>query len=82
MAFLRLVIAHPTRRGPVFIAVSPDGRYHPVWKGEDLGSYHSAAAAVDDVSGGHTFTPSDGVDLGSLAISSDMGDWLPAADFT
>lgn len=78
----RLLIAHPTPRGPVFIAIGDDGRYHPVWKHQDLGSYPSAAAAVDDVAGGHTFSPSDGTDLGALGISSDIGDWQPAGDFT
>lgn len=82
MTSFRMLIAHQTRLGPVFIAQSQDGRFHPVWKGQDLGSYPSAIAAIDDVAGGHTFTPSDGVDLGSLGISGDVGDWLPAGDFT
>jgi len=82
MANIRLLIAHPTQKGPVFIGISSDGRYHPMWKSEDLGSYPSAVAAADDVAGGHTFTPSDGTDLGSLGISSDVADWLPAGDFT
>lgn len=81
MAQIKLLIAHPTRKGPVFIGQSPDGRFHPVWKEEDLGSYHSAVAAIDDVSGGHTFTPSDGTDLGLLDISGDIGDWVPAGDW-
>lgn len=76
----RLLIGHPTRKGPVFIAQSSDGRFHPMWKGESLGSYHSAMAAIDDVAGGHTFSPSDGTDLGTLGISSDPGDWRPAAE--
>lgn len=35
---------------------------------------------IDDVAGGHTFTPSDGTDLGEMGISRDIGDWLPAGD--
>lgn len=79
---LQLLIGHATRKGPIFIARSSDGRFHPVWKSESLGSYPSAAAAVDDVAGGHTYTPSDGTDLGALGISSDPGDWQPAGDLT
>lgn len=42
---------------------------------EHLGSYHSPEAAADDVSGGHTFSPSNGVDLGELEIPYDLGEW-------
>lgn len=78
---LHLLLGYPTRKGPVFIARSSDGRFHPVWKDESLGSYPSAVAAIDDVAGGHTFSPSDGTDMDSLDISSDPGNWRPAAEF-
>ena len=78
---LRLLLGHATTKGPVFIARSEDGRFHVMWRHESLGSYISAAHAADDAGGGHVFTPSDGTDLGELAISRDLGDWLPAADF-
>ena len=42
---------------------------------ENLGSYHSPEAAVDDAAGGHTFTPSNGADLGSLGIPSELNEW-------
>lgn len=76
----RLLVGFLTRKGPVFIAQSTDGRFHPIWQDESLGSYPSAVAAIDDVAGGHTFTPSDGTDLGEMGISRDIGDWLPAGD--
>ena len=76
---MQLLLGHPTAKGPVFIGRSADGRYHPVWQDEELSSYQSIAAAVDDVAGGHTFTPSAGTDLGSLDISGDPGDWVSAA---
>lgn len=81
MAQIKLLWVHPTRKGPVFIGQTPDGRFHPIWKGESLGSYHSAIAAIDDVAGGHTFEPPDGTDLGELGISADPADWAPAASF-
>lgn len=77
---LHLLWGHNTALGPVFIARSDTGRFHPMWKGEQLGSYVNAAQAIDDVAGGHTFTPSDGTDLGALSISDDPGDWVPAAE--
>ena len=66
--------AHPTQSGTVFI-VPQAGRWCVIYRDENLGSYHSPAAAADDVAGGHTFTPSSGVDLGRLGISYDIADW-------
>lgn len=77
---LKLLLGHQTRKGPVFIAIDNNGRFHPIWKNESLGSYPSAIAAIDDVAGGHTFSPSDGTDMDSLGISSDPADWLPATE--
>ena len=65
---------HATKRGPVLI--SPvDGRWCVLYDNENLGSYHTPSAAADDVAGGHTFTPSNGADLGELGISADIADW-------
>ena len=50
-------------------------RWHIVYDEEDLGSYHSPRSAADDASGGHTFSPSNGVDFGDLDISEDIGEW-------
>jgi hypothetical protein len=66
----------PTSAGHVVIAMSaPDRRFHVLWKEDSLGSYPTAAAAADDAAGGHTFTPSDGTDLGELGISPGLGVW-------
>ena len=87
-----LLIGYKTAQGTAFIGRSEDGRYHPMWGGESLGSYHpmwggeslgsyhNIAGAVEDVAGGHVFGPSDGTDTGSLGLSSDPGDWLPAKE--
>jgi hypothetical protein len=77
---VRLLIGHPTRKGPVFIGQSEDGRFHVVYHDEPLGSYARVFQAVEDAAGGHTFTPSDGTDLGSLGLSDDPSDWVPAGD--
>ena len=63
-----------TRMGTVRI-VPNDNRWVVLFGDENLGSYHSPSAAADDVAGGHTFTPSTGVDLGSLGIPDDIGEW-------
>ena len=66
---------YPTTRGNVCILPEATGRYKVIFNGENLGSYHSANAAADDVSGGHTFSPSNGVDLGELDIPCDLIEW-------
>lgn len=71
-----------TRKGRVWIVPKAElgtVRYHVVYDGESLGSYSSPQQAADDVSGGHTFDPGNGVDLGSLGISGDLGDWQRSA---
>lgn len=64
-----------TRKGAVHIVPENNGRWQVVFQNQGLGSYHTPAAAADDVAGGHTFMPSDGTDLGDLDISPDIGDW-------
>ena len=76
---MKLLIVHNTECGPVFIGRRPDGGYCVVWKGESLGGYGSVQGAINDAAGGHTFSPSDGVDLGALGISDDVADWSPVA---
>lgn len=75
---MKLLLGFMTSKGPVFVGQDARGRFHPIWRDESLGSYVNAAAAIDDVAGGHTFSPSDGTDLCSLGISADPSDWVPA----
>ena len=63
-----------TRVGTFRIAQSTDGRWHPWFEDEDLGSYHSAQAACEDLAGGHTFWPSCG-DPSRLGLPSEIGEW-------
>ncbi len=65
---------YQTRRGPIYI-VARDGRWQLVFEGESLGSYHSPRAAADDAAGGHTFTPSSGIDLATLGIPDGINEW-------
>ncbi len=60
------------------VSIRPDGkRWCVFFEEENLGSYHSPKVAADDVSGGHTFSPSGGIDLGSLGIPCDVDEWTP-----
>lgn len=69
------ILVHQTSREPVYIAKSGDGRFYVVYRDEALGSYASPEMAIDDASGGHTFMPSDGTDLGFLNLSDSISDW-------
>lgn len=69
------IYEYPTKYGPVTLMPTRGGRYAVMFCEENLGSYYSAAAAADDVSGGHTFSPSNGIDLGDLSIPSDITEW-------
>jgi hypothetical protein len=64
-----------TPHGAVSLIPEANGRYKVMFGDENLGSYHSPEAAAGDVSGGHTFAPSNGVDLCELDISDDLGEW-------
>ena len=63
-----------TRVDPFFIAQVGD-RFHPVFRDESLGSYHSPASAADDLAGGHTFSVTGGIDTAHLGIPHDIREW-------
>ena len=65
---------YTTRRG-TFRIVPRQGRFHPLYEDEDLGSYHSVAAALDDLVGGHTFFPSNGLDPSECGLPDEIGEW-------
>jgi len=66
--------SYKTSKGTFYIDKKAN-RYRVIFNDEDLGSYATPQQAVDDVSGGHTFWPSSGIDPGELGISDDLGDW-------
>jgi hypothetical protein len=61
--------------GQCRIVLRPDGRYHAFLGEDDLGSYATPQQALDDLVGGHTFTPSSGVDTAALGLPDDLGEW-------
>lgn len=74
---MRLLLGFKTAQGPVFIGQSPDGMFHPIWKGRSLGPYSSAAGAINDLARGYARS-SDDTDFELLEVSSDIGRWVPA----
>ncbi|MFM1991319.1 MAG: hypothetical protein RJA99_4276 [Pseudomonadota bacterium] len=63
-----------TRVGMFRIAQSSDGRWHPWFEDEDLGSYPTAQHACDDLVGGHTHWPSCG-DPSRLGLPDEISAW-------
>lgn len=46
-----------------------------MYEDESLGSYHSPEATLDDLVGGHTFFPSNGVDPSECGLPDVLADW-------
>ena len=63
-----------TRIGVFWIAFN-GSRWHAWFDGQSLGAYSNPAGAADDLAGGHTFTPSCGVDTSTLGIPGDLSEW-------
>ena len=71
---MKKLYACKTKVGEFYIAEN-NGRFHPVFRDESLGSYATAQQAVDDLTGGHTFTAPGGVDTASLGIPEELSEW-------
>jgi hypothetical protein len=71
---MKKLYSYKTRIGNFYIA-EHNGRFHPLFDNESLGSYATPHQAAEDLSGGHTFSISSGVDTGTLGIPSDLSEW-------
>lgn len=76
---MKLLYVFQTRLGPFYIG-EKDGRFHPVFEDNNLGSYARPEQAAEDLAGGHTFSISSGVDTASLGIPGDIGKWKRVSD--
>ena len=57
-------------------AIIPDsGRWHTLFQEELLGSYTTPEQAAFDLSVGHVFEVTSGIDLAKLAIPRDLSRW-------
>lgn len=77
---MRALLKHRTKVGTFYIAQSPDGRFHPVFDNESLGSYVSIAHAVDDLVNDVTFSvlhpvTSELLDISALGLPEELGEW-------
>jgi hypothetical protein len=68
------VYSFETTRGFAQIRLS-NGRWHVCWRDDGLGNSVSPQQALDDLVGGHTFSPSDGVDTSQLGLPDNLNDW-------
>ena len=62
-----------TRHGTfriVPILIGEDTRYDVRFGDESLGNYHSATSALDDLVGGHTCWPSNGLDPSEVGLAA------------
>lgn len=66
---------YKTRWGAFHIAQQQDGRWAAMFDDENLGSYHSAIAAHDDLIGDHCFSNSADLDTSRIGLPEDLADW-------
>ncbi|HYG23353.1 MAG TPA: hypothetical protein VEH04_11270 [Verrucomicrobiae bacterium] len=71
---MKIVFVFNTSAGE-FTIVEHDGRFHPYFDGQDLGSYETARQAAAELAAGNTFIPSPGIDPASLGIPDDLRAW-------
>lgn len=58
-----------------FRIVERAGEFHAFIEDEYLGNYPIPEQAADDLAGGHTSTPSSGIDTSTLGIPADLSEW-------
>lgn len=68
---------YKTKYGVFRIVQSQDGRWLAMSNDEALGSYHRPEAALDDLVGGHTFTPSNGIETDEAGLPDELSAWTP-----
>jgi len=77
---MKLLLSYRTKIGSFYIGQSPDGRYHPVFDDDSLGSYASIDQAAEDLVNNATFSvlhPStlELVDTSALGLPEDWREW-------
>lgn len=77
---MRLLLQYLTSVGTFYIGQSIDGRFHPIFDNQDLGSYTKAWQATEDLANDATFEvlhPETGdlLDISELGIPEDPTEW-------
>jgi len=71
---MRKLYVHKTKVGAFYIA-EQDGRFHPLFREEKLGSYATTQQAVDDLIAGHIIESFGGLNTATLAIPNRVQEW-------
>lgn len=71
---MRKLYVHKTAVGAFYIA-EQDGRFHPLFRNEVLGSHATSQQAVDDLTAGHILQSHQGLDTATLAIPNLVQEW-------
>ncbi len=69
---MRLLLFCESSAGTFYIGQSPNGRFHPIYDGESLGSYVNIAQAIDDLCMDATFSVLHS-ETGELLDTSEIG---------
>ncbi len=77
---MRLILQYHTKVGTFYIGQSIEGRFHPIFDNEDLGSYAEAWQATEDLANDVTFSvlhPETGdlLDTSEFGIPEDPTEW-------
>lgn len=77
---MKTLLKYKTKVGTFYISQSDDGRFHPVYDDESLGSYVSIEQAIDDLVLDATFSvlhpdTSDSIDTSELNLPEDPKEW-------
>lgn len=72
---MKLLYKFNTSVGLFYIGQSPDGRFHPIYENQSLGSYAQPWQAAEDLAGGHTFSVAGVEDTAVLGIPEHHSDW-------
>ena len=75
---MRKLYVYETSAGAFFIA-EHNGRFHPMFHDESLGSYPTPQQAVEDLVGGHTFSLPGDIDPAELGVPEELDDWVKIA---
>jgi hypothetical protein len=75
-----MVVAHWTYTnalGAWSIARGDDGRWHPMFGNESLGSFHCPEAALGSLCIGAVWFPKNGLDPATAALPDSLEAWTP-----
>ncbi len=82
---MKILLSWNTKVGTFYIGQSPDGRFHPIFDDESLGSYAHIWQATEDLANNVTFSvlhPNTGnlIDTSILGIPEDPKEWTEPSE--